>query len=376
MEMKKNIYSYTLEELKNSVQPSFRAKQIYNWLYVRYENDFSKMQNLPKEMRENLQSTYSTRNLKIIRIETSKDGSKKYLFKTADNLSFETVFIKMQDKKQDEDGKNIRSEKWTFCLSSQVGCKVGCAFCFTAKGGFVRNLSSGEIIEQVVWLKHDNQIPPEKRINIVYMGMGEPLDNLKNVSQAIKILGELDGLSISPRRQTISTSGIAPKIMQLGQMNLGIQLAISLHAVDDILRSKLIPMNKAYNIQSVIETVKAFPVNKRKRVMFEYLMIRDINDDLTSAKKLLKLLNGIRAKVNLILFNPHEGSDFQRPEIKQVKTFAEFLTTKGLLCTIRESKGIDINAACGQLREKELSVKPPMIEPKNNYIPNVSHETF
>lgn len=376
MEMKKNIYSYTLEELKNSIYPSFRAKQIYNWLYVRYENDFSKMQNLPKEMREDLQSKYSARNLKIIRIETSKDGSKKYLFRTADNLSFETVFIKMQDKKQDENGKNIRGEKWTFCLSSQVGCKVGCAFCFTAKGGFVRNLNSGEIIEQVVWLKRDNQIPPEKRINIVYMGMGEPLDNLKNVSQAIKILGELDGLSVSPRRQTISTSGIAPKIIQLGQMNLGIQLAISLHAVDDILRSKLIPINKAYNIESVIKAVKTFPVDKRKRVMFEYLMIKDINDDLISAKKLLKLLNGIKAKVNLILFNPHEGSDFQRPEIKQVKTFAEFLITKGLLCTIRESKGIDINAACGQLREKELSTKPLTKESKDSYISDVSHETF
>lgn len=354
-ETKKNIYSYTLEELQQLLQPSFRAKQIYNWLYVRYENDFSKMQNIPKDMRERLENEYQIKNLEIIRVQTSKDGSKKYLFKTNDGLSFESVFIKMKDKKHDENGKIIESEKWTFCLSSQVGCKVGCAFCYTAKGGFVRNLTSGEIVEQVVQLKKDNNIAPEKRVNIVYMGMGEPLDNLQNVSHAIKILGELEGLSISPRRQTISTSGIAPKIIKLGEMNLGVQLAISLHAVDDTLRSKLIPMNKAYNIQSVINAVKSFPVDARKRVMFEYLVIKDINDDLGSAKKLLALLDGIKAKVNLILFNPHEGSEFKRPEIAQVRKFADFLTNKGLLCTIRESKGIDISAACGQLREKELS---------------------
>ncbi|MDO7252509.1 23S rRNA (adenine(2503)-C(2))-methyltransferase RlmN [Helicobacter cappadocius] len=367
IEIKKNIYDYRLEELEQLLQPIFRAKQIYNWLYIKYENDFSKMQNLPKEMREKLENEYQIKNLEIIQIQTSKDGTKKYLFRTNDGLSFESVFIKMRDKKQDENGKIIESEKWTFCLSSQVGCKVGCAFCYTAKGGFVRNLSSGEIVEQVVQLKKDNDIPPEKRVNIVYMGMGEPLDNLQNVSQAIKILSELDGLSISARRQTISTSGIAPKITQLGKMELGVQLAISLHAVDDTLRSQLIPMNKAYNIQSVISAVKTFPVDARKRVMFEYLVIKNINDDLASAKKLLKLLDGIKAKVNLILFNPHEGSEFQRPEIMQVRKFADFLTNKGLLCTIRESKGIDISAACGQLREKNI------LETQS---PNVPRGTF
>ncbi|PAF43003.1 23S rRNA (adenine(2503)-C(2))-methyltransferase RlmN [Helicobacter sp. 11S03491-1] len=352
--MKKNIYDYTLDELKESIKPHFRAKQIYHWLYIRYENDFFKMENLPKEMRENLSKEYQIKNLETIRIQTSKDGSKKYLFRTNDGLSFESVFIKMRDKKRNTAGKIIESEKWTFCLSSQIGCKVGCVFCYTAKGGFVRNLSSGEIVEQVVWLKKDNRIPPEKRVNIVYMGMGEPLDNIQNVTHAIKILSELDGLSISARRQTLSTSGIAPKIIKLGAMNLGVQLAISLHAVDDNLRSKLIPMNKAYNIQSVIHAVKTFPVDERKKIMFEYLVIKDINDDIESAKKLLKLLDGIKAKVNLILFNPHEGSEFQRPDLKRVKTFADYLINKGLLCTIRESKGIDISAACGQLREKEL----------------------
>ena len=184
------------------------------------------------------------------------------------------------------------------------------------------------------------------------MGMGEPLDNIENVTRAIEILSESEGLSISARRQTISTSGIAPKIKQLGKLNLGVQLAISLHAVDDKLRSQLIPMNKAYNISDILTEVRAFPIDTRKKVMFEYLMIKGVNDDLKSAKKLLQLLNGIKAKVNLILFNPHEGSTFKRPEMNDVKAFADFLIKRGLLCTIRESRGIDISAACGQLREK------------------------
>ena len=350
----KNIYDYTLKELENDIQPHFRAKQIYHWLYIKYIQDFDLMQNLPKQLRENLKEEYRIKHLEAIKVEISQDGTKKYLFKTNDGYTFESVFIKMRDKKLDDQGNVIEGEKYTFCLSSQIGCKVGCAFCYTAKGGFVRNLSAGEIVEQVVWLKKDNSLLPEKRVNIVYMGMGEPLNNLDNVSKAIKILGELDGLSISARRQTISTSGIAPKIQKLAEMDLGVQLAISLHAVDDALRSRLIPMNKAYNIQSIIDAVKAFPIDKRKKVMFEYLVIKDVNDDLKSAKTLLKLLDGIPAKVNLILFNPHEGSYFQRPELTQVKKFADFLVQRGLLATIRESKGIDISAACGQLREKEL----------------------
>lgn len=362
--MKKNIYDYTLKELEEIFKPSFRAKQIYHWLYVKYIHEFEKMPNLPKTLQQELSEKFSANNLSIIEVETSQDGTRKYLFRTQDGLSFESVFIKMRDKKINEEGKIIEGEKYTFCLSSQVGCKVGCAFCSTAKGGFVRNLSAGEIVEQVVRLKEDNGLAPEKRVNIVYMGMGEPLDNFDEVTKAIQILSELNGLSISTRRQTISTSGIAPKIKKLGELDLGVQLAISLHAVNDELRSKLIPMNKAYNIEKVLEAVREFPVDARKRVMFEYLVIKGLNDDLGSAKALLKLLNGIKAKVNLILFNPHEESEFERPHIQDVKRFADFLVNKGLLCTIRESKGIDISAACGQLREKEKKFKYVSCETK------------
>ena len=349
---KQNIFGYTLEELGAIVNPRFRAQQIYKWLYIEYKSDFESMSNLPKVLREELGRTHSAHNLEILKCEQSRDGSKKYLFRTHDGHTFESVLIQMREKQRDEMGRILSSEKWTICLSSQIGCKVGCAFCFTAKGGFCRNLEAGEIVEQVVQIKRDNAIAPHKRVNIVYMGMGEPLDNFESVTKAIRILSERDGLSISARRQTISTSGIAPKIKKLGMLDLGVQLAISLHAVDDTLRSRLIPMNKAYNIAQVLDEVRAFPVDMRKRVMFEYLMIKDLNDSLKEAKKLLALLNGIRAKVNVILFNPHEGSEFLRPSEERAKAFADFLTQRGLLCTIRESKGLDISAACGQLREK------------------------
>ncbi len=357
----KNIYDFSLKDLENIFQPTYRAKQLYNWLYAFYEKDFHKMQNLSKDFRTQLASTYSTENLKLVGQEESKDGTKKYLFKTKDGHTFESVLLKMKDKSINENGKIIRGEKYTFCISSQIGCKVGCTFCFTAKGGFIRDLSCGEIVEQVVNLKKYNAIAPEKRVNIVYMGMGEPLNNFENLIRAIKILAEPSGLSIAPRRQTISTSGISPKIQELGTMNLGVQLAISLHAVSDVLRTKLMPINRTYDIQSVIEAVRAFPLGTRKRIMFEYLVIKDLNDDIQSANKLIKLLNGIKIKVNLILFNPHSGSEFERPDIEKVKKFADFLIGKGVLATIRESKGLDISAACGQLREKKLK--------------NVSYET-
>lgn len=351
----KSIQDYTLDELKGLLKPSFRAKQIYNWIYKKYVSSYGEMKNIPKDLIVNLNENYALDILKIARKEKSSDGTIKYLFELHDGLTVESVLLLMKDKKKDEEGNIVKSEKYTFCISSQVGCKVGCTFCLTAKGGFVRDLSAAEIVEQIRAIKMDNNIPENKAVNLVYMGMGEPLDNFANLVQAIKIISELDGLAISARRQTISTSGISTKIEKLGKLDLGVQLAISLHAVDDELRSELIPMNKAYNISSIIEAVKNFPIDARKRVMFEYLVIKDKNDDEKSAKQLLKLLDGIKAKVNLIYFNPYPGTPYQRPSRNNMLKFQQYLTDRGLLCTIRESKGIDISAACGQLKEKKES---------------------
>jgi len=352
--MKKNILDFTKEELEIEISPKFRVKQIFQWIYQNYFDDFEKMSNLPKKMREELNEKYEIYIPNIVRVEESSDGSKKYLFELKDGHTVEAVLLPMKKEERDEKGELIHHARYTVCVSTQVGCKVGCAFCLTAKGGFVRNLTSGEIVSQVLAIKKDNDIAANRRVNVVYMGMGEPLDNLDNVAKAIKIFSDENGLSIGPRRQTISTSGLAPKIKKLGDMNLGVLLAISLHAVDDNLREKLMPINKAYNIESIIKAVKEFPVDQRKRVMFEYLMIKNLNDDIKSAKKLVKLLNDIKAKVNLILFNPYPGSLFQRPDIEDVKKFQKYLLGSGVLCTIRESKGLDISAACGQLKEKTL----------------------
>ena len=350
--MKQNILDLTKEELAQLVSPKFRANQIYQWIYQKGVEDFNEISNLPKSMREELSERFEIAPPKVLNVEKSKDGSKKYLLGLKDGHTVESVLLPMKKEERDEEGNIIKEARYTVCVSSQVGCKVGCEFCLTAKGGFVRNLTPGEIVGQVLRIKKENNIPANRRVNVVYMGMGEPLDNLENVSKAVKIFSDEHGLSISPRRQTISTSGLAPKIKKLGEMNLGVLLAISLHAVDDELRQKLMPINKAYNIESVIEAVRNFPIDQRKRVMFEYLVIKDLNDDIVSAKKLVKLLHGIKAKVNLIYFNPYPGSPFQRPSEEKVKAFQQYLLNHGVLCTIRESKGLDISAACGQLKEK------------------------
>ena len=353
----KNLLDLSIEELKELVSPSFRATQIYEWVYKKNATEFSQMLNLPKDMRQDLAEKFYLDPLKCVKFEQSSDGSIKYLFELKDGLKIESVLLPMKEEISDEDGKVSRHARYTVCVSSQVGCKMGCAFCLTAKGGLVRNLTAGEIVGQILWIKRENNIPYERRINVVYMGMGEPLDNLANVSKAIKILALNEGLAISPRRQTVSTSGLGSQIKKLGEMDLGVLLAISLHAVTNELRSRLMPINKAYNIEAVMDAVRGFPIDMRKRVMFEYLVIKDLNDSVSDAKKLVKLLHGIKAKVNLIYFNPHEGSEFGRPELTNMLKFQEYLRDHGVTCTIRQSKGLDISAACGQLKQRNENPK-------------------
>ncbi len=350
--LKPSLMDYTQNELQKLIKPAFRVKQIYGWLYHNYASNYEDMKNIPKAMKEELAQKYLVNPLKIVNKEESSDGTIKYLLELQDGKTMEAVWLKMKDEQRDDAGELIHEAKYTICVSTQVGCKVGCTFCLTAKGGFTRDLSAGEIVAQVVTLKKDNNHKHNRKINIVYMGMGEPLDNLDNLTKAIEIFKEDEGLCIGGKRQTVSTSGLSSKIDKLGEMDLGVHIAISLHAVDDELRSELIPMNKAHNIQSIIDAVKRFPIDTRKRVMFEYLVIKGKNDDLGSAKKLVKLLSGIKAKVNLIYFNPYPGTDYDRPSRSDMVAFQEYLVKHGLLCTIRDSKGIDISAACGQLKEK------------------------
>ena len=357
MSLKPSLLDFTLKELQSIVKPSFRAKQIYGWLYHHYAETYEAMKNIPKALKEELEEKYLVSPLHIIKKEISSDGTIKYLLELQDGKTIEAVWLKMKETQYDEAGQVTQEAKYTICVSTQVGCKVGCSFCLTAKGGFTRDLSAGEIVGQVVALKRDNEHKHNRMLNIVYMGMGEPLDNLDNLAKAIEIFQEDDGLCISGKRQTVSTSGLSSKIDKLGEMDLGVHIAISLHAVDDDLRTELIPMNKAHNIQSIIDAVKRFPIDTRKRVMFEYLVIKNKNDDIASAKKLVKLLSGIKAKVNLIYFNPYPGSDYDRPTREDMVAFQEYLVKHGLLCTIRDSKGIDISAACGQLKEQESKQK-------------------
>lgn len=345
-----NLLDFTSEDLAQLITPKFRVKQIFEWIYQKYADDFSQMSSLPKEMRTQLFHQFHFSPLQCVKFEQSKDKSIKYLFRLNDGLFIESVLLPMKEECKDENGKRIKQPRYTICVSSQVGCKSACSFCLTAKGGLKRNLSAGEIVGQILWIKKHHKIPYEQRVNIVYMGMGEPLDNLDNVAQAVKILS--NALSISPQRQTISTSGLAKQIKKLAELNLGVLLAISLHAVNDELRDKLMPINKAYNIASIMQVVREFPINQRKKIMFEYLLIDNLNDSSQNAKDLAKLLNGIKAKVNLILFNPHEGTFYQRPSMQKAIEFQEILNAKGITCTIRQSKGLDISAACGQLKER------------------------
>lgn len=349
--MKQNILSLTLGEMESLVSPKFRAKQIFGWVYKRYARVFDEMSDLPKDLRAVLGERFELFLPKIKAHQTSSDGTEKYLLELYDGHTIEVVLLMMKDEKK-EDEKTLKEAQYTICISSQVGCKIGCAFCMTAKGGFVRDLSAGEIVAQVLAVRAHKGFDEQKKMNIVYMGMGEPLDNLENVIKSVQIITSKEALDINPKRITISTSGVAPKIKRLAEANLGINLAISLHAVDDTTRERLIPMNKAYDIKSVLDEVRKFPADSRKKVLFEYLLLNGVNDDLESAKKLVKLISGIDAKVNLINFNNCEGLEFRRTARAKAEAFRDFLISKGVNCAIRVSRGQDIDGACGQLRER------------------------
>lgn len=310
----------------------FRARQIFRWMYRQGVTDFAQMTDLSKEFRQQLQERAYVSHLQPEMVETSRDGTRKYLLRLSDGQTIESVRIPM------DEGRT------TLCISSQVGCAMQCEFCLTGTFGLMRNLTPAEIVNQVCAAQLDGPVN-----NIVFMGMGEPLHNLDNVVTALHILYAEDGLSFSPRRVTLSTCGLVPEMAELGR-RIRVNLAVSLNATTDEVREQLMPINRRYPLAQLMAACREIPLQPRQRITFEYIVIRDVNDAIADAKRLVKLLHGIKAKVNLIPFNEHEGSDWKSPTDEAMEAFQSYLLNRNIVAIRRSSKGADISAACGQLK--------------------------
>ncbi len=312
----------------------FRAGQILRWIYDRDVCSFDDMTDLAKNLRLELQQRARVSNLTPEVVEDSRDGTRKYLFRMADGESVETVRIPME------------SGRTTLCISTQVGCAMGCCFCHTGNFGLIRNLTTAEIVNQVCAALRDGPIQ-----NLVLMGMGEPLDNLDNVIRALQIFYLPDGLKFGPRKVTLSTAGLVPQMLELGR-RVKVNLAVSLNATTDEVRDALMPINRRYPLQELMAACRAYPLEPRQRITFEYILIKDLNDSEQDARRLVRLLHGMRAKVNLIPFNEHSGSSFKAPSTRTIEAFQTYLLSRDMVAIRRASKGQDISAACGQLKGK------------------------
>jgi 23S rRNA (adenine2503-C2)-methyltransferase len=314
---------------------SYRATQILKWVYERQIDNFEEMTNINKSLRNQLARHFTIDRLKYLTSEASEDGSAKYLFELKDGNRIESVLISERNH-------------YTLCLSSQVGCAQDCKFCFTAHNGFIRNLSLGEITAQVrdTLSKVEG---PKRLTNIVFMGMGEPLANYRNLVKAIGVLNNNEyGFRFANRRITVSTAGIIPNLIQLGQ-DTQVNLAVSLNATTNQTRTVLMPINRSYPIENLLDACRQYPLKRGRRITFEYILIKGINDAVSDARRLTKLLNPQYAKINLIPFNEHRGAVFQRPDDQAVQRFEAILLAANYTTIIRHSKGQDISAACGQL---------------------------
>ena len=338
----KNIKDNDLEDLKKELEnigeKKFRAEQIFKWLYVEKVKEFDEMTNLSLELREKLKNEYDICNFKILRKQESSDGTKKYLFDVLDGNAIESVLMEYHHGR-------------TICVSSQIGCKMGCKFCASTGLKFARNLTAGEIVEQILAVEQDTGY---KISNVVFMGIGEPFDNYDNVMQAIKIINNQKGLSIGARHISISTSGLVPMIYKFADEELQCTLSISLHATNDKKRSEMMPINNRYNIKELMEACKYYIEKTNKRISFEYALAKDNNDNLDDAKELVKLLKGMLCHVNLIPINKIENGKYTKSSNENIIRFRDYLNEKGITATIRRELGSDIDAACGQLRRKNL----------------------
>ncbi len=358
------LIGLSLEELEQTLGqlgfPKFRSKQIWHWIYQRGAADFEAMNNVPKEIRARLAETFSINRPAIVSEQKSTDGTVKWLLRMTDGQEVETVFIPEETR-------------GTLCISSQVGCTLTCRFCHTGTQPLVRNLGVHEIVQQVMLARDrlyewpsssptpigaDGQ-PKQLRelTNIVLMGMGEPLYNYQNIAKAMKICMDGDGLSVSKRRITLSTSGVVPMIEKCGA-ELGVNLAISLHAPDNELRSQIMPINNKYPLEDLLEACRNYPgLTNARRITFEYVMLKDVNDTDEHAHKLVEILEGIPAKINLIPFNPWPDAPYERSSNNRIHRFGEILLEAGYASPIRKTRGEDILAACGQLKSESLRLR-------------------
>ena len=338
----KNIKDYDLEDLKEELklldEKPYRAEQIFKWLYVDKVKSFDDMTNLSLDLREKLNQNYTICNFNIIKKLESVDGTKKYLFDILDGNAIETVLMQYHHGK-------------TICVSSQVGCKMGCKFCASTGIPFVRNLTAGEIVEQILAVEDDIK---ENISNIVFMGIGEPLDNYENVVKAIRIINNQKGLNIGARHISVSTSGLVPKIYDLAKENIQCTLSISLHATNNEKRSSMMPVNNMYDIEELIKACKDYIKVTNRRISFKYALAKDNNDNLEDAKELVKLLKGMLCHVNLIPINKIENGKFIKSSNESIIKFRDYLNEHGIVATIRRELGSDIDAACGQLRRQNL----------------------
>ena len=328
-----------LKELEDFVESlghrRFHAKQLYRWIWKRGVTDFAQMTNLGRDLRAALGTAATVSTPEVVRRDVSEDGTQKFVLRMADGRQIESVFIP-------------DTPAQTFCVSTQVGCAMGCAFCLTGRMGLVRNLSASEITAQVRLLARTLDLL-DKSFNIVLMGMGEPLHNYDATMKALRMLNEPEGLALHPKRITLSTVGLVPMMDKLAQEPLMPNLAVSLHAATEETRGAIVPLNRKYSMQDVIDACKRFPLAKRRRIMFEYVMLAGVNDSNEDARKLVKVLAGVKAKVNLLPLNAAAGIPFERPDDARVNEFAKILVDRGLMVSVRKSRGRDIRAACGQL---------------------------
>lgn len=345
-----------LTKLVKSVgKRDFVAKDLMHWLYKKQVHNFSEMTSMSKKLIEYLNENFKLDSIKLKNIEKSKeDGTVKFLFELEDKNTIESVFIP-------KESSGASASRYTICVSSQVGCKMDCKFCKTGEMGFIRNLKAHEIVEQLVYVNEyilkENLVSLGNRkdnrliSNIVYMGMGEPLDNYDNLIKSIQIITDDRGFGIGKRKITVSTAGIVPKLKDLYH-DTGVRIAISLNETTDFARTKIMPINQKWKIENIINSIKELPLKHHEFVTIEYVMFGGINDSSQHARELAKLLKDLKVKINLIPYNSFEGSDFVSTTDKKLHVFYDILVKNGLVCNVRYSKGKDINAACGQLKSK------------------------